>query len=323
MEEEVDTSITRNGRNTTGPGAVAEITKELAYNSNGDPFFLHSSNHHGMMLVTTLLIGNNYLTWSRSMKIALGAKLKLGFVDGRIAQPNEGTTEFELWTRVNYMVTSWILNSISKEIVDAFLYTTTAKELWDEIAERFGESNGLLLYQIQRDISSISQGNESVAKYYTRLKRLWDELTCLMPIPPCTCGSAKAVVDLHSFNRLMQFLMGLNDCYDNIMSQILVMKSLPSVNRAYSLVLRVKKQREVHIAFNENIDSTELFAKTQNTNQPYRRGGTNKGNTKKIDMGRKDRDSKYCDHCNVKGHVKETCFKLHGYPEWYKDLKEQ
>ncbi|XP_010271575.1 PREDICTED: uncharacterized protein LOC104607608 [Nelumbo nucifera] len=235
MEEEVDTSVTRNGRNTTGPGAVAEITRESAYNSNGDPFFLHSSDHPGMMLVTTPLTGNNYLTWSRSMKIALGAKLKLGFVDERIAQPDEGTTKFELWTRVNYMVTSWILNSISKEIVDAFLYTTTAKELWDEIAKRFGESNGHLLYQIQRDISSISQVNESVAKYYTRLKRLWDELTCLMPIPPCTCGSAKAVADLHSFNRLMQFLMGLSDCYENIRSQILVMEPLPSMNHAYSL----------------------------------------------------------------------------------------
>ncbi|XP_010241277.1 PREDICTED: uncharacterized protein LOC104585930 [Nelumbo nucifera] len=281
MEEEVDTSVTRNGQNTTGPGAIAEITKELAYNSNEDPFFLHGSDHPGMMLVTTPLTGNNYLTWSRSMKIALGAKLKLGFVDERIAQPDEGTTEFELWTRVNYMVTSWILNSISKEIADAFPYTTTAKELCNEIVKRFGENNGPLLYQIQRDISSISQGNESVAKYYTKLKRLWDELTYLMPIPPCTCDSAKAVANLHSFNRLMQFLMGLNDYYDNIRSQILVMEPLPSVNRAYSLVFRVDKQREVHTAFNENIDFTGLFAKTQNTNQPYRRDGTNKGNTKK------------------------------------------
>ena len=38
--------------------------------------------------------------------------------------------EYEAWLRADSMVISWILNSISKDIVDAFLYTNTAKELW-------------------------------------------------------------------------------------------------------------------------------------------------------------------------------------------------
>ena len=25
----------------------------------------------------------------------------------------------------------------------------------------------------------------------------------------------------------------------------------------------------------------------------------------------------------MKGHLKDTCFKIHGYPEWYKELKAQ
>ena len=101
------------------------------------------------------------------------------------------------------MITSWILNSVSKDIVEAFLYTTSGKELWDEITEIFGESNGPLLYQIQIEISSILQGNDSVAKYHIRLKKLWDELTCLMPLPICTYGSAKEITDMNSFNKLI------------------------------------------------------------------------------------------------------------------------
>ena len=81
------------------------------------------------------------------------------------------------------MVISWILNSISKEIIEDFLHTTSARELWKELEERFGESNGLLLYQVQRELSFISQGSMHVVQYYTKLKKLWDELTCLMPIP--------------------------------------------------------------------------------------------------------------------------------------------
>ncbi|KAJ0080526.1 hypothetical protein Patl1_23378 [Pistacia atlantica] len=114
------------------------------------------------------------------------------------------------------MVTSWILNSILREIVKAFLYTTSTKDLWKELEERFSEYNGPLLYQIQRDIISINQGNMPIVQYYTKLKKLWDELTCLMPIPQCSYEAAKLVAEMTSFNRLMQFLMGLNDSSDTM-----------------------------------------------------------------------------------------------------------
>lgn len=32
---------------------------------------------------------------------------------------------------------------------------------------------------------------------------------------------------------------------------------------------------------------------------------------------------RHCDHCGVDGHMKDTCFKLHGYPDWYNDLKNK
>lgn len=45
---------------------------------------------------------------------------------------------------------------------------------------------------------------------------------------------------IDSQNKLMQFLMGLNEAYDSIRNQILVMDPLPSVNKAYAMILRVK-----------------------------------------------------------------------------------
>ncbi|XP_078166104.1 uncharacterized protein LOC144560731 [Carex rostrata] len=30
-----------------------------------------------------------------------------------------------------------------------------------------------------------------------------------------------------------------------------------------------------------------------------------------------------CTHCGNPKHTKETCFKLHGYPEWWKELKKK
>lgn len=39
---------------------------------------------------------------------------------------------------------------------------------------------------------------------------------------------------------------------------------------------------------------------------------------------RDNRKSKrYCNHCHELGYIKEQCFKLHGYPEWYKGNKNK
>ncbi|KAJ8898907.1 hypothetical protein K2173_008400 [Erythroxylum novogranatense] len=129
-----------------------------------NPLFLHNSDHPGMVLVSTPLSGNNYLSWSRAMRIALGAKLKLDFVNGKCERPNEGSSDFDRWCRVDYMVTSWILNAISKDIVESFLYASSARDLWKDLERRYGECNGSLLYQLKREISSISQGELSVSR---------------------------------------------------------------------------------------------------------------------------------------------------------------
>lgn len=99
---------------------------------------LQSLDHPDIALFSTPLGGSNYLFWSRSMKMALVAMNKFCFINGKFEKPEEGSI-FEKWNRVNCMITLWILNSISKEIVDALLYTT-------------------MLYQLQREIPSISQG---------------------------------------------------------------------------------------------------------------------------------------------------------------------
>ena len=57
----------------------------------------------------------------------------------------------------------------------------------------------------------------------------------------------------------MQFLMGLNESFDGIRSQILLLDPFPSVNKVYSMVLRIEKQREVSDLFTENLENTALF----------------------------------------------------------------
>ncbi|KAL2246003.1 UNVERIFIED_CONTAM: Retrovirus-related Pol polyprotein from transposon TNT 1-94 [Sesamum indicum] len=274
---------------------------------------LQSNDNPGLSLVSTLLDGSNFFSWSRSIKIALGAKMKLNFINGEGVKPAEGSKEIEQWIRTDYMVTSWILNSISKDIVESFLYTNTSRELWLELESRFGQTNGPMIYQLKRDLSSTLQGSMSVSTYFSKLKRLWDELACITPIAQCTCGAAKESADIKVADQLIQFLMGLNENYDHVRNQILMMDPLPNVSRAYSMVLRVEKQREVTLGQSHNSQQMAMPVFKRNENQRF--------------LGKKrnlvDKRTQVCKECGKTGHLKEVCFEIYGYPEWYKSLMEQ
>lgn len=150
------------------------------------------------------------------------------------------------------MVISWLLNSLSKQIAESVLYYKTAKEIWKELEDRFGQSNGALLYQLQKELSDTVQGSSDIAGYYTKVKRIWDELdsldTCVHCSCDCSCGGKSRSLKSHQDGRLIQFLMGLNEAYSGVKSNILMASPLPSINHAYSLLIQYEKQREIHMA---------------------------------------------------------------------------
>ncbi|XP_070005316.1 uncharacterized protein [Nicotiana sylvestris] len=57
------------------------------------------------------------------------------------------------------MVTSWILNSLAKEISDSVEYVSDSAELWRELEDRYDQTNGAKLYQIQKEINDLTQGS--------------------------------------------------------------------------------------------------------------------------------------------------------------------
>ncbi|KAL2236391.1 UNVERIFIED_CONTAM: Retrovirus-related Pol polyprotein from transposon RE1 [Sesamum indicum] len=275
----------------------------------------------GMIMVSAPFSGGNWLSWSRSVRMALESKDKLGFIDGSALRPAIGTPQYKQWRITDCTVRTWILNTISKDLVNAYLYANSSRDLWMELEARYGECDGTLLYKLQREISSISQGNMSVTVYYTKLKQLWDELVCLMPPAICSCGLCvcgcnKTKAEQNDASQLIQFLMGLNDSYDTIRSQILVLEPLPLVNKAYSMVLRVERQRMVNSEYSDAGEASAMKAYEYKHNSSLKNFARN-------GKGPLDKRHLFCEHCNRNGHSKESCFKLHGFPDWYKELRDQ
>ncbi|GAA0146185.1 hypothetical protein LIER_06198 [Lithospermum erythrorhizon] len=106
------------------------------------------------------------------MMTALETHDKLKFITGEIEVPAADSQMHKQWKKVNSTLVSWILNAMSKELVRGFVFASDDSELWNEIREGFGVSNGPKIYELRRGIYSTKQGSDSIVGYYNKIKRL-------------------------------------------------------------------------------------------------------------------------------------------------------
>ena len=262
-----------------------------------NPYFISSSDNPNSVLVTTVFNGTGFNSWKRSMIISLSAKNKLGFVDGSIDKPVLTSLDYPNWHRANSMVISWILNSLSRDLADGVLFLQTASEIWSELNQRFEQSSDALLYQIQQQLYSISQGSESFSSYFTKLTKIWDELRNVQNFPTCSCATGTQIHKFLEEQRLIQLLMGLNDSYKILRGQILMMKPLPSISTAYSLIIQEEQQRGVSNNSPNLTDSIVMNASVDH------------------------KKSVVCTNCKKLGHSKAQCYRIIGFPQNFKFTK--
>ena len=134
---------------------------------------------------------------------------------------------------------------------------------------RFTQTNGPRVFNLQKDIVELHQDEMSITDFFTQLKVFWDQLQNLSPFPSCTCGKCicninKRLIDLQVRESVMKFLMGLNDSFSQVQSQVLLMDPIPSLSKVYSLLIQEETQRSVPNTFFAKVDSTALAAKLSN-----------------------------------------------------------
>ena len=135
------------------------------------------------------------------------------------------------------MVISWMINSMHVDVSSSIIYCQTTREMWLELQRPFSQSSGPKIYNLQKEISNISQNQMTVTEYFTRFKKLWDQLLSLEPLPECTCGEIKTLSASHDKTCAMRFLMGLNENFETIRTQILMQEPFPLIGKIYALVL--------------------------------------------------------------------------------------
>lgn len=60
-----------------------------------------------------------------------------GYTTGDSKCPEKGDKNFQKWKLENSQVMSWLLNTMTNEIGENFMFYDTAKEIWDAVKETY------------------------------------------------------------------------------------------------------------------------------------------------------------------------------------------
>ncbi|KAJ0837838.1 putative transcription factor interactor and regulator CCHC(Zn) family [Helianthus annuus] len=155
-----------------------------------------------------------------------------------------------------------------------------------------------------KKINSMTQNGSFVSDYYHRLNTMWKQFDDMVQLPSCSCDASKEFNDFNQLIKLMQFLMGLDDVYQPVRTNLLTRDPLPSIKTAFSIISR----EESHRGGTTPVKGQNVGFVSK-SNKVYE-------NKKKFNKG--PNPNLKCTHCHKLGHIIDRCYELVGYPQSYK-----
>ena len=300
---------TTNLRRATEEGTTREA-ETIIMRKTISPYDITSNDNPGSLLTHVQLKGENYDEWARALRTALRARKKFGFVDGSIKRPDEGSPDLEDWWTNNSLLVSWIMNTIESGLRSTMSHMEVARDLWEDIRERFSMVNGPRIPQLRAELVECKQRGSIIVSYFGKLKKLWEELANFEQMPMCKCGlcicNLGAVLEKkREEEKAHQFLMGLDETiYGTVRSNLLAQDPLPNLNRLYSTLIQ---EERVKIMSRGKEERGEVMSFAMQTDFKSRNRAEGK------------EKHTVCSHCNRTGHETDSCFQLIGYPDWWGD----
>src|SRR5262249_21821836 len=147
-------------------------------------------------------------------------------------------------------------------------------------------------------------------------KTLWEELQICDPLPHCKCEAANEHLFRREREKSHQFLLGLNNNFDRLRSNVLSMDPTPSLNRIFSLALQEEQSfmsKDLHSI--PALEGAAFAARSDYEGHERTRFNKNQNSGNRL--------AKRCEHCKKTGHVKEECFEIIGYPMNWRNKSNQ
>lgn len=139
---------------------------------------------------------------------------------------------------------------------------------------------------------------DSVTSYYSKMKDAWNELDIMAPMPHCGCEESRQYIEHLRSQRLLQYVMGLNESYSQIRSSILSKGPATTVNESYAIAAQEETQRTLGVVDGHKEALSLLAGRTQAYRGQNRRSNTVQP-PKRFDL--------FCELCGYRNHLKKDC----------------
>jgi hypothetical protein len=116
-------------------------------------------------------------------------------------------------------------------------------------------------------------------------------------------------------------LIGLNDEYQGVASQVLLMEPMPLINKVFTMVMQQERKLSYGLNSSASDDSNALVNAVEGSKSYGRGRGRGNGNNfqgRGINsngfQGRGKGNGKECTYCGKGGHIVEDCYRKNGFP---------
>lgn len=192
------------------------------------------------------LNGQNFIQWARSVRIFLEGKGKECYITGESKKPEKDDPKLQKWKLENSLVMSWLLNTMTNETGENFMYFETAKEMWNAVEETYSDvDNTSAIFEIKSLLHDLRQGESTVTEYFNTLSRHWQQLDVYEEVEWKSPEDKKLYNKLVEKDRIYKFLLGLNKELDEVRGRVLGTKPLPKVREVFSEVKREESRRKL------------------------------------------------------------------------------
>jgi len=235
----------------------------------GDPLYISPVDSLELKLITLQLAGpDHYSTWARDIRRALVTKDKDGFLDGSVPLPVDDRMQRH-WRRCNHLVRTWLGNCVTAEVAARLPPTEDAKTMWENIREMYGKLDLVKVFSLTQALTELKQGNLSVTACFNRLSALWNELEAVegqLEGPETTIRKYREIKERE---KVIRFLLALNDSWIPFRSRILAMKPVPPLGRIFELAVQEENQRLATIEQERGGESIMLAAIGKNLGRSH------------------------------------------------------
>ncbi|CAM0952312.1 unnamed protein product [Alopecurus aequalis] len=244
----------------------------------------------------------NYISWARHAQLILSSH---GYEDLLVPTGEIDIKSDVSSKQINDKVLVWMLASMEPTVREQVETMVTVAEVWTALEMQFaGKSNKMQATRVMHELTHLKQDSKSVTEYAGEMKKLYRDLHYYHPFEPVD----KRDLAIHHkwFESFVSkiFLDGLDQKF-NLRRQLIFSKpEWPSLEDIVSNVM----EEETRLA-NTNEDTQKVVDTRAAMSQSLRI--SEKGVSA-------DKNKWLCDYCKQKGHTKENCYKLHGFPPGWK-----